>query len=74
MNTRERLIDLMLEYNLERREVADIVKVKRETVDHWLLPHESKSHVEVPEMAIELLELKLGAKPPEQQETPDSQI
>ena len=69
MNTRERLIELMLEYKLERREIADLVKVKRETVDHWLLPHESKSHVEVPEMAIDLLELKLGVNP-ERKENP----
>jgi hypothetical protein len=69
MNTRERLIELMLEYKLERREIADLVKVRRETVDYWLLPHESKSHVEIPEMAIELLELKLGTKP-EQKEKP----
>lgn len=63
MNTRERLIELMLEYKLERREIADLAKVSRETVNHWLLSHESKNHIEVPEMAIELLELKLGAKP-----------
>lgn len=73
MNTRERLIELMLEFNLERREVADLLKVKRDTVDHWLLPHEAKNHSEVPEMAIELLELKLGAEP-EQKEEPDSHI
>ena len=62
MNTRERLIELMLEYKLERREIADLVRVRRDLVDHWLLPHESNSHVEVPEMAIELLELKLKTK------------
>lgn len=73
MNTRERLIDLMLEFNLERREVADLVRVKRETVDHWLLPNESKNQIEVPEMAIELLELKLGAEPG-QNEMPDGNI
>ena len=73
MNARERLIELMLEFKLERREIADLVKVKRETVDSWLLSHESKNHTEVPEMAIELLELKLGSKP-ETKEEPDSHI
>lgn len=63
MNNRERLIDLMLEHKLERREVAELVRVKRETVDHWLLPNEANSHEEVPEMAVELLELKLRMQP-----------
>lgn len=61
MNNRERLITLISNYNLERADVAELVSVKRETVDHWLLTTESKNYEEVPEMAIELLELKLGA-------------
>lgn len=59
MNNRERLIELIAEYQLDRRELAEILKVKRQLVDHWLLPNEAKDHEEVPEMAIELLELKL---------------
>lgn len=59
MNNRERLIELITEHNLERRQIADLVKVKRETVDRWLVSSESKHHEEVPEMAIELLELKI---------------
>ena len=59
MNNRERLIDLITKYDLDRREVAELVRVKRDTVDHWLASNESKNHEEVPEMAIELLELKL---------------
>lgn len=59
MNNREKLIEMIIEYELERLEIADLVKVKRETVDHWLLPNESDNHEEVPEMAIELLFLKL---------------
>lgn len=59
MNNRERLMDIMSEYELDRREVADMVKAKRDTVDHWLLPNESAHHEQVPDMAIELLELKL---------------
>lgn len=60
MNNRQRLIDLIAEHRLERRDVADLLKVKRELVDRWLLSAESKLHEEVPEMAIELLEYKLG--------------
>ena len=62
MNNRDRLIDLMLEKNLERREIAELLSVKREEVNHWLLPTESDSGVQVPDMAIELLELKLTAR------------
>lgn len=59
MNNREKLIALIADYKLDRRDVAELVKVKRETVDHWLMSHESKHNEEVPDMAIELLELKL---------------
>ncbi len=59
MNNRERLMELIAEHQLERHEVSELVKVKLETVGHWLLSNESRAHEEVPEMAIELLELKL---------------
>jgi hypothetical protein len=59
MNTRERLIELMTTHKLDRREVAELVRVKRDVVDHWLLPSESRNHQEPPEMAIELLDYKL---------------
>jgi hypothetical protein len=62
MNNRDRLIDLMLEHKLERREIAELISAKREEVDHWLLPTEAGSARLVPDMAIELLELKLAAK------------
>ena len=69
MNNREKLIELIAEHELDRREVAALVKVKRETVDHWLASHESRQHEEVPDMAIELLEMKLRERtiipPPE---------
>ncbi|MEJ2762129.1 MAG: hypothetical protein P8126_11560 [Gammaproteobacteria bacterium] len=63
MNNRDRLMSLIAKYKLERREIADLVRVGRETVDHWLLPADSRHHEEIPDMAIELLELKLGARP-----------
>jgi len=59
MNNREKLMDLMSAHGMERREVAELLRVKRETVDHWLASHESKHSEEMPDMAIELLELKL---------------
>ena len=62
MNNRQRLIDLMGEHKLERRRVADMLNIKREVVDHWLISGESKLHTEIPEMAIELLEYKLGVR------------
>lgn len=62
MNNRERLMEIMAERELDRLEVAELVKVKRDEVDHWLLSNESKNQKEIPDMAIELLELKLGLK------------
>ncbi len=65
MNNRDRLIDLITEHELERREVAEILSVDRAQVDRWLLPRGSHGAEEVPTMAVELLTLKLGqeAKP-----------
>ncbi len=63
MNNRERLMEIMVEKEIDRMELADLLKVKRDEVDHWLLPNESRNHTDVPDMAIELLEIKLGLKP-----------
>ena len=69
MNNREILITLMLEHQLERREIADLVSTDRDTADRWLLTNESSRHLEAPDMAIELLQLKLAdRKPPEPQD------
>ena len=59
MNNRERLMTIIAENDLQRLEVAELLKVKMEQVDHWLVSSESRSHEEMPDMAIELLELKL---------------
>jgi orotate phosphoribosyltransferase-like protein len=59
MNNRERLITLITDNGLDRSEVAELLRIKRDQVDHWLVANESKHHEEVPDMAIELLELKL---------------
>ena len=60
MNNRERLMEIMADRELDRLQISDLLKVKRTEVDYWLLSHESKNQKEIPDMAIELLELKLG--------------
>ncbi len=62
MNNRERLMDIMVDNELDRMTLAEMLKVKRDEIDSWLLSNEAKNHKEVPDMAIELLELKLGLK------------
>jgi hypothetical protein len=62
MNNRERLMDIVVEQKLERMEVAEMLKVKVAEVDGWLLSKEAKNHEEMPDMAIELLELKIAMK------------
>jgi hypothetical protein len=61
MNNREKLINFMFDNDLDRRGLGELVHVNRQTVESWLAPAESSRHVEVPEMAIELLTLKLPA-------------
>ncbi len=62
MDNREHLIDLIVDHKLERLDVAQMVKVDLEQVGKWLASSESKQHEEIPDMAIELLELKLKLK------------
>lgn len=62
MNNRDRLIELLTDHELERREVAELLKVKIDVVNHWLSSHESNNYEDMPDMAIELLEIKLGVK------------
>ncbi|HTT07863.1 MAG TPA: hypothetical protein VMH34_03630 [Gammaproteobacteria bacterium] len=62
MNNRDQLIDLMAAHKLERRDVAELVHVTIDTVHDWLLPMESHGRVDIPDMAIELLTLKLAAR------------
>ena len=63
MNNRDLLIDIIHDHQLERREIAELLSVSRETVDLWLLPQEAAQREAVPDMAIELLGFKLPAKP-----------
>lgn len=62
MNNRDKLISIISDNGLERRDIAELVKVKLDIVDRWLASHESKHHEEVPDMAIELLELKMALR------------
>jgi hypothetical protein len=62
MNNRDKLISIISDNGLERRVIAELVKVKLEIVDRWLASHESKHHEEVPDMAIELLEIKMALR------------
>jgi|TARA_B100000959_G_C14590789_1_gene463911 hypothetical protein len=60
MNNRDRLIEIMAERRLDRSELAQLLSVKKKDIDQWLLSNESKDHEEIPDMAIELLQYKLG--------------
>ncbi len=60
MNNREILIDIMFDHELDRQDLAQLVLVDRETVNSWLASNESTRHIDIPDMAIELLKLKLG--------------
>ncbi|MAS82942.1 MAG: hypothetical protein CMF45_09675 [Legionellales bacterium] len=62
MNNRERLMEIMIDQDLDRLRLAELLKVKREEVDNWLLSRESKNNKEIPDMAIELLEVKFNLK------------
>jgi len=59
MNNRDKLIALITDHKLERREVAAMLSVNKTEVDQWLLPRGTRGSTEVPAMAIELLDLKL---------------
>ena len=47
---------------LERRELAEMLRVERDTVDRWLLTRSSPRWLEVPDMALELLAYKLAER------------
>lgn len=59
MNNREKFLDLMLGNEFDRLDLADLLKVPREQIDRWLASPESKHHEDIPDMALELLEVKL---------------
>lgn len=62
MNNRDRLIELLTKHQMERREIAAMLKVKTHQVNNWLASQETRHYEDIPDMAIELLEIKLGEK------------
>jgi transposase len=62
VNNRDKLIDRMTGNDIDRRELAGMLCVDRETVDRWLLPREAARWLEVPDMAVELLKYKLAER------------
>lgn len=75
MNNRELLIDIMFDHDLDRQDVAELVLVDRQTVNSWLASGESTRHIAIPDMAIELLKMKLNIQSdvadPAAPDTPD---
>lgn len=59
MNNREQFLSLMIDNQLDRLALADMLKVDRDQIDRWLASVESRHHEAIPDMALELLRLKL---------------
>ncbi|MCS3903743.1 hypothetical protein J2T55_001774 [Methylohalomonas lacus] len=59
MNNRETFLSLIFDNELERVEVAEMLCVDRDQVDRWLAAVGSRNHEDIPDMAVELLRLKL---------------
>jgi hypothetical protein len=74
MNNRDMLIDIMSEHRLERRDLAELLHVDRATVDSWLAPGGSARHAGIPDMAIELLDLKLNGKTDRRENSEPSRV
>ena len=62
MNNRDQLIEWISDYQLERIDIAEMVKTDVDQVSRWLASPESHSHEDIPDMAIELLGIKLKMK------------
>ena len=62
MTNRERLLDILVERDMSRAEIAGLLHVDLDTVDRWVRNKESGTQQAIPDMAIELLEIKLGLK------------
>lgn len=57
---RKRLQDIMLEHDLSKEEIADMLHISVSAVVAWLKPETSKSSNPVPMWALELLAFKLA--------------
>ena len=58
--TREQLREIMLERDLTRPAVAELLGVANVTVDSWLAPPEAKLHIVMPNHRLDYLKLALG--------------
>lgn len=73
MNNREKFLSLVVDNELDRYDLSEMLKVPFDQIDSWLLSPESAHHQEVPDMALELLELKLRLRAENQSEKPTAQ-
>ena len=70
MNNRDKFLSLVVDNELDRYDLSEMLKAPLEQVDTWLLSTESAHYQEVPDMAVELLELKLRLREENQSEKP----
>ena len=57
-----RLLRLIYKHELTSDQVAELVKVTRSTVDKWRQTEGGTAYRNMPPMALELLEIKLGER------------
>jgi len=70
MNNRDKFIGLVVDNDLDRYDLSEMLKAPLDQVDSWLLSPESAHYQEVPDMAVELLELKLRLRAENQSDKP----
>ncbi len=73
MNNREKFLSLVVDNELDRFDLSEMLKAPLDQVDSWLLSPESAHYQEVPDMAVELLELKLRLRAEDQSEKPSGE-
>ena len=59
-NPNKRLLTLMKKHDLDSSQVAELVGVKKVTVEHWRQNPEGIGFRRMPKTALELLEIKLN--------------
>lgn len=59
----DRLRELMKRHRLTRKKVAELARQGVSTVDTWLAPVGAKTHCEMPDRALDLIELKAAKLP-----------
>ena len=64
MNNLQRLKLIQANYNLSRQITADLLGTSIYTINNWFRPNDSKYFAGVPDMAIQVLKLKLRLEMP----------